>query len=41
MGNQESLPVVVSDCIESVVKKMRYKKKVRAEVREELFGRLF
>ncbi len=34
----EKLPDVVSEYIESVIKKMRYKKKVRAEVRAELAG---
>ncbi len=38
MEIQEKLPVVVNEYIESVIKKMRYKKKVRAEVREELCG---
>ena len=32
----EGLPACVSEFIELVVKKMRYRKKVRREVREEL-----
>ncbi len=34
----DRLPEIVSEYIESVIKKMRYKKKVRAEVRVELCG---
>ena len=34
----DNLPEVVNAYIESVIKKMRYKKKVRAEVRQELDG---
>ena len=35
-GNTENLPIVVKAFIDAVIKKMRYKKKVRNEVRREL-----